>query len=632
MRLYCQKLELLPFVFPNHKMKNFETYFSSDSIITYLCKLRAKVANSRNKKHLIHLLTASERFNYHLKDSKKISSEDEKNNSGFSKYEKEFLTQLNKILPPRKKWINLGRTSRIDIATNQVITSSKRNEYSLIKTIKSYRKKSPTEPWLLALDEFVSDIQSSATSGSHKISAPTIYPKLKKEKQLKGENECRPICLFNVKDRIILSITNKFLTQLFDHYFENCSYAFRSKKNKDGTAVLSHHDCIKDIIGYKKKHSNSPLWVAECDMEKFYDTVNHKIVKVLYNELIKKYKESNSLIELSKPTHIFNEFLECYSFNKDVPLRENLDYWESYDIPNGDFKWVTKEFKHLGYYENIENERIGIPQGGALSGLIANIILNVADKVVLQSGALYMRFCDDMIILHPDKTTCEVAKELYINTLRGLKLVPHPFKNDSELFQKRLNKSKERKKLGDHSYEPFWKGKSKGPYKWDTLNEGGYPWLGFVGYEIHYEGHVRVRKRSFLKEIKKQKEVVEEIRNAVKHKMRKSKGSVTESAIHRLVGMSVGRVSLENYKTVSNDLCWKNGFKELKPKKYSIQQIKHLDRNRNRLYFDLVNDLKEPTSEEEGLIKSKERQIIHFNKPFSYYFQVIERSKNDEIE
>ena len=76
--------------------------------------------------------------------------------------------------------------------------------------------------------------------------------------------------------------------------------------------------------------------------------------------------------------------------------------------------------------------------------------------------------------------------------------------------------------------------------------------------------------------------------------MRKSKGSVTESVIHRLVGMSVGRVSLRNYKKVSNDLCWKNGFKELRPNRYSVQQIKQLDRNRNKLYYDLLKNLQEP--------------------------------------
>jgi hypothetical protein len=611
-------------------MKEFETYFSSDAIVIYLCRLRAKVANSRNKRHLIHLLTDSEKFNYHVKDSEKFLTHDDENSSGFIKYETEFLGQLNKILPPRKKWVNLGGDSRIDKNTKQLISSSRRNEYSLIKTIKSYRKKSPNEPWLLALDEFIKDIQLSVETGTHRISTPTIFPKLKNEKQLNGENECRPICLFNLKDRIILSITNKYLTRLFDSHFEDCSYAFRSKKNKEGTVILNHHDCIKEILDFRKQNSDKILWVAECDMEKFYDTVNHKIAKVLYHELIQQCKKAYTGYDFSKPTHLFMQFLECYAFNINVPLPQDTEYWESYDIPKGHFKWVSKEIKDLNYYENIENERIGIPQGGALSGLIANIMLNVADKVILQTGAFYLRFCDDMIILHPDKTTCEVAKELYVNSLKGLKLVPHHFKSETELFTKRKNTSKERKKIGENSYESFWKGKSKGPYKWGLMSDECFPWIGFVGYEMHHEGHVRVRKKSFLKELNKQKEVVEDIRKAVKYGLRKSKGSVAESAINRLVGMSVGRVSLKNYKTVSNDLCWKNGFKELGPNKYSVQQIKQLDRNRNKLYYDLVKDLAKSESGEDNKIESKPRQIVHFNKPFSYFYQVIERKVYDE--
>lgn len=608
-------------------MKEFETYFSSDAIVSYLCKLRAKVANKRNKKHLIHLLTISDRFNYHIKDAEKYSKIKDEKTNGFIEYEKKLLNQLNQIFPPRKKWVNIGGESRIDKQTKQLISSIKRNEYSLIKTIKSFRKKSPNEPWLLALDEFIKDIQLSVSSGTYKISSPTIYPKLKKEKQLKGENECRPICLFSLKDRIILSITNKYLTKLFDQYFEDCSYAFRSKKNKEGTSILNHHDCIKGILEYRNQNANVPLWVTECDMEKFFDTVNHKIAKVLYDELIQKCKVKYPAMDFSKPTHIFNQFIGCYAFNKNVPLPENSEYWKSYDIPNGYFKWVSEEFKELEYYENTEFERIGIPQGGALSGLIANIILNVADKVVLQSGAFYMRFCDDMIILHPDIITCEVAKELYVNTLKGLKLVPHKFKDNALLKEKRKNIKKEKKGIGEFTYAPFWKGKSKGPYKWDSISEGGYPWIGFVGYELHHNEYIRVRKKSFLKELNKQITVVEEIRKAVKYGMRKSKGSVTESAIHRLVGMSVGRINLKNYDTVSNDLCWINGFKELKPNKYSVQQMKHLDRNRNKLYYDLVKDLKEPEEDNVNKLESNPRQIIHFNKPFSYYYQVIERNK-----
>ncbi len=60
-------------------------------------------------------------------------------------------------------------------------------------------------------------------------------------------------------------------------------------------------------------------------------------------------------------------------------------------------------------------------------------------------------------------------------------------------------------------------------------------------------------------------------------------------------------------------------------------QIKQLDRNRNKLYYDLVKDLKDQDEDKMNKIKSKKRQIVHFNKPFSYFYQVIERKGNDEI-
>lgn len=360
-------------------------------------------------------------------------------------------------------------------------------------------------------------------------------------------------------------------------------------------------------------------------MEKFFDSVNHRIIKELFSELIENAKIDNIGLDFKNVSIIFNEFLECYSFNKHVlHLNVSDTYWKSYNIPNGEFEWVAKRFTELKYYENLEDERIGIPQGGALSGLIANMVLNNADKEVIKTDAFYIRFCDDMLIIHPEYDVCFKAIENYINALKKLKLVPHDF--NSNLVEKR---KKTKKNLPETTYAPFWKGKSKGPYKWASISDNGFPWISFVGYELHYEGYVRVRKKSLEKEINKQKEVVDEIRNAVKSGMRKRKGSVTESAIHRLVGMSVGRVTIKNFKMVFNDLCWKNGFKQLNSNKYSIQQIKQLDRNRSRLYYKLVKDMKEPDDNEK--LESKPRQIIHFNKPFSYYYQILER-KDKELE
>jgi hypothetical protein len=295
---------------------------------------------------------------------------------------------------------------------------------------------------------------------------------------------------------------------------------------------------------------------------------------------------------------------------------------DSYKIPNGEFGWIKNRLIELKYYSNIEEERIGVPQGGALSGLIANIVLNEADKELLKTEVFYIRFCDDMLIIHKDKNKCEKAKTIYKNSLKELKLVPHKF---ADKLTKKISQT-------EFTIKPFWHTKSKGAYKWDSVDNKGFPWISFVGYEIHHKGNIRVRKKSLEKELKKQKKIVNEIEKAIELGQRKVKGYVIESAINRLIGMSVGRIGLNNFEEVSTDMCWKNGFKELSLNKNSTIQIKQLDRNRSKLYYDLLKSVKnlekeKEDGEEENDIERK-RQIIFYDKPFSYYYQVLERSKS----
>jgi retron-type reverse transcriptase len=606
-------------------MKKFEEYFKDEEIIFYLCRLRAKYAKNRNKKHLIHLLTNSDEFNYHVNDCKK-----------YSEYERKYNEDLNKLLPSRRKWKNIGKESRLNPKTKEKLTSTDKNIYSLLKTIKFYKKKNPSEPFLVNLNAFIEDIQNSIQDKGFKIKPPTVYPKLKDKLNKKGENKCRPISLFTLKDRLILSLTNKYLTTLFDKYFEDCSFAFRAKRNSDDSGLLSHHDCIKEIVKFKSSFKQTDLWVVECDMEKFYDSVNHKIIKVHFDEMISKAQTDFPEIDFLNPIRIFKEFLNCYSFNiNTLPLNTDEEYWKRHLRDNtgntfkGQFGWVEDDFKRLGYYNDISSERIGIPQGGALSGLIANIVLNVADNEVKKSKVFYVRFCDDMIILHPDKAECELAKELYVHSLNQLKLVSHNFCDKLIVERERPERN-----LPLTTIAPFWNAKSKGPYKWSAIKNDGFPWIGFVGYELHFEGYIRVRKRSLKKELKKQKEVVNRIKKAIEKDRRKSFGTVSESLIHRLVGMSIGRVELRNFNKIEHEMCWKNGFKELSMNKYAVQQMKHLDRNRNKLYYKFEAELRKLRELEEASEEPPDRirQIVDFNKPFSYYYQVLERKQIEKAE
>ncbi|MEI6707233.1 MAG: reverse transcriptase domain-containing protein [Methylococcales bacterium] len=608
--------------------KHFIDYFSDDDIIFYLCKIRTKIAKQRNKKHLLHLLTGSENFNYHK-------------NEKCSEYEKQLQNDLNKILPSRRKWKNLGEESRIKRGTNQKLNSLDKNLSSLLKTVKHYRRKEKTEPFVINLNQFIEDIKNSVQSPDYKISLPIIYPKPKKKSsELKqGEkNICRPITLFNLKDRLILSFTNKYLTELFDEYFEDYSLAFRAVTLENGQKkIVSHHTAIQKIIAYKNKNPNNPLWVAECDMQKFYDSVNHKIIKTHFEELIKKVKNYYPEINIDMPHNIFLKYLSCYSFNcnvlklNDMKLVDSQKYWEGYKIVNGEFGWINNEPLFEKFYpEPIENERIGVPQGGALSGLIANIVLDKADKQFIGSDVFYIRFCDDMILMHPEKEICENNILIYEDILENLKLFPHNFCSPDDLTKHKIRKN--HSKLKNITLSTFWKHKSKSAYCWNTVENNGFPWIGFVGYEIHMNGDIRVRKSSFEKELQKQDEVIADVRRAIKDKKRVADGMIKESVINRLIGMSVGRVELWNYDEIETDMCWKKGFQELNNNKNTIRQLKQLDKSRNKLYRKLSTELAseeklEEENKENEIKKTPSRQIIDYNKPFSYYYQVLERKK-----
>lgn len=487
---------------------------------------------------------------------------------------------------------------------------------------------------MISLNRFVREVREAISDRDFAFVRPSIYPRVKdprKRLHLKeGEkNTCRPICLFSLKDRLILTFTNRFLTQLLDPYFEDNSFAFRAVKTIEGNEKLrTHHDAIRRILDFKANaQDHTYLWIAERDIEKFYDSVNHQVIRTRLATLIDQAKKDYPELILDEAINIFEAYLKCYSFNHDVlPLNGDANYWEIYKISNGEFGWVRTRLEETNYYSDIEREQIGIPQGGALSGLIANVVLDAADKAMLRwPDLLYTRFCDDMIMIHCDEKVCAEAILEYEKSLKSLKLVPHSVKDSADLTRMR---TKTRRHLPAISLEPFWNAKSKGPYKWGPVNENAFPWIGFVGYEISYDGYVRVRKGSIQKQVEKQKRVVVEIKKAIKQGKRVSNGTIAQSAIRRLIGMSVGRVELWNYDDVQNELCWKSGFKELTSNKYSKRQMKMLDRSRNKLYYRLLRDLEKKGDIDDRRKKRKgSRQIVKYDKPFSYYHQVIERAE-----
>lgn len=571
-----------------------DSYFTDDKIIYYICRVRARYAKQRSKIHHIHLLSNDSKLNHHK--VKSINADE---------------ALLKEILPPRKKWKKLGKKFRYK-NDFQKINSIEYNAKCIIKTIQYYKKNNPAEGFVLRLNKFVSDIRRCIDDPSYLIKKPEIYPKLKEKKVVSGikKNTCRPISIFTLKDKIIISQTNKYLTEIFDEEFYSLSHAFRSPVK--GNELTTHHTSIVEILKYKEKYSGDSLWVAESDISKFYDTVSHSVIKIQFEILVQKIENSGKKID-DRAKRIFNEFIDSYNFVEDVlPKNEDPEYWRKFKILKGEFGWVKDELIKLGHYSKIESEKIGIPQGGALSGLIANLVLDHVDSQITNikdERLLYIRFCDDMILIHPNREFCKNAVEKYNSALLDLKLVPHPFEDNLK-----------------NNANSFWKAKSKSPYRWakDYKNNSSFPWIGFVGYEVHFNGFVRVRKRSLKKELCKQKEIIDSIIKAIGNDNRRvRKGTIIESAINRLNGMSVGRVHLWNHSRIDSDMCWVNGFKILNNNSYLKRQLRQLDKGKNHQIALLKKEVSKYIDPPNKDISN--RNAPYYGKPFSYFHQTLKR-------
>lgn len=559
-------------------------YFSDKELIKILCHKRAIVAKKGHDDHFFRNIS-----------QKAISPH---------KYlDKEIFS----FFPPRSKWIRLTKREREIRGTNSVEINAIQLERAIWREIKKCKRLRINQPnWLKNLLDFTEKIREDFFNESRnfKISTPRTIPVLKDIK----EKTYRPLSVFKLTDLIITGQVARYLSNCFDPLFSDSSYAFRTGIQKG--KVFNHHKAIEDIIEFKRK-VGKPLFVSECDIKKFYDCVNHTTAVEKFEAIIKEAKAKLGIEIDKRAVYFFNSYLAAFSFNEDIRKKEK-ELLSKVDFVSGTIPWV-KDSELLEVNSNPTTDRIGVPQGGAISCLIANILLNDVDRIVnanSDDNTFYGRFCDDMILMHTEKEKCESLLKTYQTSLKEVKLISHkplPFKEYGKAF---------------------WdeKLKSKLPYKW-AINFGteehskkNVPWLSFVGYQIRYDGVVRVRNKSIKKELKKQVSETDKIIYVVKKTPRINGMAIKFRLQQRLISMSVGRFKFGSSKI---SMCWCAGFKVLKSNPNLTNQIRRLDRNREKQIkrFDLfLKHVKTPS------IKAKKRvkPLKYYGHNYSYHKQFLQ--------
>ena len=159
----------------------------------------------------------------------------------------------------------------------------------------------------------------------------------------KPSGDTRPLGIPTVTDRLIQQAVSQVLTPLFDPELSDFSYGFRPGRSAHG-AVYKVREYIKE--GYRI--------AVDMDLSKFFDTVNHD---VLMHRVARKIKDKHALKLIGK-------------------------YLRAGAVLNGR-RQVTRK---------------GVPQGGPLSPLLANILLDDLDKELEKRGHRFVRYADDFLV------------------------------------------------------------------------------------------------------------------------------------------------------------------------------------------------------------------------------------------
>jgi RNA-directed DNA polymerase len=178
-------------------------------------------------------------------------------------------------------------------------------------------------------------------------------------------------------------------------HLHKVSFAYRRRKSAPAAAQRIWRSFKQD--GYS--------WAFDADIRKFFDTLDHKRLMRLVDDWI----GNDSLARALVWRFIRTDRVPSDSYPKG---RE----WQAFFKQNKPTR---------------VKRTMGVPQGGVLSGMLANLYLHELDRWVVEKlgrtfDLRYYRYADDFVILTKSKGDAEALFEPIDAKLRELKLVLHP--------------------------------------------------------------------------------------------------------------------------------------------------------------------------------------------------------------
>lgn len=218
----------------------------------------------------------------------------------------------------------------------------------------------------MSVDELLPYLSKYRTSLLQQIRDGRYKPNPVRRVEIPKEErgKVRKLGIPTVVDRVVQQAIAQVLSPIYEPQFSESSFGFRPKRGA--------HDALKQCQKYADE---GYVYVVDMDLEKFFDTVcQSKLIEILSRSI-----RDGRVISLIH-------------------------------------KYLNAGVVQHGVFERSEQ---GVPQGGPLSPLLSNIMLNELDKELEKRGHKFVRYADDCMILCKSRRSAQRTLESITKFIEG---------------------------------------------------------------------------------------------------------------------------------------------------------------------------------------------------------------------
>jgi group II intron reverse transcriptase/maturase len=220
----------------------------------------------------------------------------------------------------------------------------------------------------ISIAMFEANLEQNLLALMHDLKHGTFQPlPLRRVHIPKGPGQTRPLGIPAVRDRVAQEVLRQLLSPLFERLFHDDSYGFRPGRNC--------HQAVERVL---ELHRQGYVHVLDADIKGFFDNIPHTVIMAGVTA----------------------------------------------EVADGNILDLIERFLKAGVMEEgvFRPTRIGTPQGGVISPLLANIALNSLDWHLHQHGQRFVRYADDFVVLCQTEAQVREACDLVQQHLTSLGL------------------------------------------------------------------------------------------------------------------------------------------------------------------------------------------------------------------